>query len=354
MKLLTRTLFSSKEQAQLLKRLAFLLCAQLSIIDALTIVIDQTRNRKKTAALMGVREAVLEGKMLSDSLLHHKVVDEFIANVLHMGEMNGLLVNNLEHLSEELHKKQLLQQKILSALLYPLCITAATIGLACALTIYIFPKLMPIFVSLHVSLPLTTRALLSIAVFLQQFGILLACIIAALVVIFLLARAHNAALRYFTDRLLLSVPIVGKLVRTYNIAQCTRALNGLLSSGIEIPEALERLAQATHNKVYASALHSVSEAHTRGERLSITIANYPTLFEDMVVHMLAVGEASSSVGNSFGYLAQHYETEFDTMTKNLSSSIEPALMICLGLLVGTIALSVIAPIYSITNHLNVR
>jgi type II secretory pathway component PulF len=206
-------------------------------------------------------------------------------------------------------------------------------------------------VSLDIELPLTTRILLSISTFLQAWGIyvIFACIVS--IGGFLFARTKIYMLHYATDYWLLRIPIAGEIARSYNVSNFCRTLGLLLHSGVHVTEALELTASITKNVVYRQAYENIAKEVLKGESISSHIKTGTVVFPDLLSHMIAIGETSGSLTKTLRYVASLYETEVDEKTKNLSSTIEPVLLVVMGLIVGLIAVSVITPVYDITKNL---
>lgn len=345
--------FSAKEQTLFAKRLSFLIKAGVPILESLTLIRTQTKSKGKAKVLDAVIADVASGQHLATSLgKHNRLFGDFAVNLIHVGETSGILSQNLVYLADELHKKQALQRKVAGALVYPVFITIATLGVTAMLTAYIFPKLMPIFTSLHVELPLTTRIMIAASDYLRHWGLLTFLGIVLVIGLFMFIRNQYEWLRRATDRALLYIPFVRTLVKNYNLTNFARTLGLLLRSGIKLTNALEVTAQSTKNRLYREACMSLAARVMRGEPISKGLIERPDLYPDIMAHMVAVGERTGSLSNTLTYLGEMYEAEVDELTKSLSSSIEPVLMIVMGFLVGTIAVSVITPIYDITQHLN--
>ena len=344
--------FSIKDQTLFAKRLSFLIKAGIPVAESMHIIRSQAGSASKKKIFEAIAKDVTGGQYLSSSLAKHKkFFGDFAINLIRVGEQGGVLSNNLAYLADELQKKHELRRKVIGALIYPLFISIATLGVTSLLTVYIFPKLLPIFTSLHVELPLTTRMLLWLADYLKAWGILtlLALVLAGIAVF--IARAQSIAVRYFFDRLLLSTPVAKQIARRYNLTNFCRTLGLLLRSGVRLSDAIAITADTTNNLAYRRAAERMARSIVKGESMSKAIEREQSLFPDMLSHMVAIGEKTGNLSATLSYLAELYEGEVDELTRSLSSSIEPALMIVLGILVGLIAISVITPIYSITQHL---
>ena len=347
--------FSVKEQTLFAKRLSFLVKAGVPILECLHLIGKQTRSRAKGRIFEQVIKDVANGQYLANSLQKHgKFFGDFAINLIRVGETSGVLSQNLAYLADELHKKHALRRKVVGALIYPLFITVAVLGLTTALTAYIFPKLMPIFTSLGVDLPLTTRALIAISAYLRDWGILTLILFVLFLVGVFVLRANLKIVRYYLDYFILRIPITGSIAVTYNLTNFARTLGLMLHSGVHLTDALAKTAQTTPNMVYRAAYMRMAHGVVKGEPVSRTLEREPKLFPDMLTHLVAIGEKTGNLSSTLTYLAELYEGEVEEKTKNLSSSIEPVLMIAMGIIVGLIAVSVITPIYAITQHLSPR
>lgn len=344
--------FSIKEQTLFAKRLSFLVKAGVPLIECLRLIRTQTKSHAKVRVYDAVINDIANGQFLATSLGKFKnLFGDFTINLIRVGEKSGILSQNLNYLADELTKKHALKRKVIGALIYPIFITVATLGVTSLLTVFIFPKIMPIFISLHVTLPLTTRMLLAVSAYLQAWGILTLVFCIVFMAVFLVVRSRIKRVGFWSDYLLLRIPLAGTITRSYNLANFCRTLGLLLTSGIHVAEALTITADTTRNVVYKQAYIRMVAGVTKGEQISRGLEREKNLFPDIVTHLISIGESTGNLIATLAYLSELYEGEVEEHTKSLSSSIEPILMIVMGLLVGLIAISVIAPIYGITQHL---
>ncbi len=172
------------------------------------------------------------------------------------------------------------------------------------------------------------------------------------IIIFAIVYRKKEQVRWYIDSALVRILLIGAIVRGYNVANFCRTLGMLLRSGVTICEALQISGDTISNEAYKKEIKAAETTIQRGERMSAHLAKFPTLFPDILVHMISVGESTGNLPETLLYLSEYYEEEVDNSTKDLSNSIEPALMIAMGLLVGLIAVSVITPIYSVTQNLH--
>ena len=352
-RLFDRPHFPAREQAHFAKRLSFLINAGVPLLESLHILREQAGRQGHRRILEAVVDDVGNGQTLSHSLgKFPRIFNDFSVHIIRVGEMSGTLATNLEYLAEEMKKKQVLKNKIKSALVYPSIIALGTLGITAFLMLYLFPKIMPIFMGMHTSLPLSTRMVMAISVFLQHWGLLLVVLAVVFACIATTVIKHNSTAHVIFDAFLLRAPVIGRIVQIYNVASACRTLGVLLKSGIGISEALSITADTSVNRVYRREFRRLAHTVERGENISQGLHKRRVCFPEIMSHMVAVGEKSGTLADSFVYLSGIYEHEVDECTKNLSTLLEPALMIVMGIIVGFIAISIITPIYGMTQNIH--
>ena len=346
-----RPKLSLQEQALFAKRLSLLLQANASLLEGIRILERQSTSRANRKMFQQILHDLSNGQQLAKSLGRFKnVFGNFAINIILVGETSGTLSRNLKYLAEEIDKRRRLQQKAIGALIYPLVIMGAGLAVSGMMTIYLFPKLLPLFKSLNVDLPFTTRALIFISDFLTKdwFFVLLFLVMTVIVFSLLMRNKH---FHFFINRITLMIPIIGPLVKDYHIANMCRTLGILFKSQVRLLEAVNIAADTATNLAYRRELHNLHRSLAKGGKIAEHFEKQPQLFPDMVSQMIAVGENTGNLSDTLLYLAQIYDEEFDEQTKRLSSVLEPAMMLLVGLLVGFIAISIITPIYAVTQHL---
>jgi len=344
---------SVKEQTFFVKRLSFLIKAGIPILESLVMIQEQTRKKGHATIFKAIVTDVSKGQYLSTSLSKfRKMFGDFSINIISFGESTGMLSDNLEYLADELKKKEALRKKVLGAFIYPIIVTLATFGITGFLMIYLFPKIIPVFASLHVNLPLSTKIVIFISNFLRYQGIWLLLGLVTFIIIVVVLLKKNTSFHFYFDKSIMRIPVLGDIVKGYNLANSTRTLGLLLKSGVTISESLQIVGKITKNLVYRKEFGALSGVVNRGEKMSTYLRTSRNLFPDVLTQIVSVGERSGNLSHSLIYLSELYEAEVDDFTKNLSSMIEPVLMIIMGLLVGFIAISIITPIYSITQNLH--
>ncbi len=343
---------SMREQTFFAKRLSFLIKAGVPVLDSLHMISEQTKSKRYAKMLEAVIHDVSNGQYLSKALEKFKrSFGELAINIIYVGETTGILSENLEYLAEELKKKHALRRKVIGAFIYPALVTVATIVITSFLVVFLFPKLLPVFSSLNVELPFTTRFIISLSNFLKNYGLLILGIIGGLSILIPILLRKIEPFHFFYDRTVLRIPLIGKMAQYYNLANMTRTLGLLLKSGVTLTESLPMTAKATSNLVYKKEIEKMLKVVDRGEKLSSHIKKHTSLFPEVLSQIISVGEKSGSLSSSLIYLSELYEGEVDDFTKNISNLIEPILMIFMGLMVGFVAISIIIPIYGITQNL---
>ena len=344
--------WSIQEQTLFIKRLAVFIKAGVPISTGLNMLHSQATSKKAKHILGHIQAKVEGGALLSTGMRTFvSVFGDFCVSVIGIGEASGTLDENLNYLAEELKKKQELRRRVVSALVYPAIICVATIGIALLLTVYVFPKIMPIFQSFRFELPWSTRLLIFISNGLRNnwMAIVLSLVVVIVLMSFLLRRL---AVQRIVHRQILRVPLLGRLILCYQVANFTRTLGLLLRSDIRIIEAMRMVGSTTGNVAYKEQFKVIAEIVNKGEKISEAMARDPLLFPPIVTQMIAVGESTGKLSDSLSYLGVMYEDELKNLTTNLSTVVEPVLMVFMGLLVGFIAISIITPIYGITQNIH--
>jgi type II secretory pathway component PulF len=343
--------FSVREQIVFSKRLGMIMRSGTPVREAL-LMLDTQHNTPSASYVLGrVIADVSRGQTLSVALSSFaSIFGVFAIHMIRVGEVSGTLHHNLSYLAEELKKKDALRKKVMGALVYPLVIVCATIAISTVLTVYIFPKITPIFQSFKHQLPLMTRILIALSSFLIVDGIwlLLFLVMVSIALYFLLQKP---SVKRVVHRLILYLPLVGTVSRYYNLAMTARTLSLLLKGEVRIVEALSVVADSTQQSVYRECLYDIASAVARGKLLSAQMGKYPELFPLLATQMIAVGEDTGDLAGALMYISDMYEEEINDLTHNLTVLLEPILMLVMGFVVGFIAISIITPIYGITQDL---
>ncbi len=337
------------------KHLGTMLKSGINLNEALEVIADQTISKRFKNIVSGILEKIKTGQNLSNALAKYpRVFDLLFINIIRIGEESGTLDENLEHLADELEDRLELRRKIKAAAFYPSIILSATFGLGLILAYFVLPKIKRLFETLSFDLPLATRILLWIARVMDQYGvyIILGIFFGLIFLRFLLTRKF---LKPFSHWLLLKLPAIGSPVINYNMTMITRTLGITLKSGLTIDQAIIITSETTKNVIYQRRLKNILPQVQRGKMFSDAMASFKEsrknpLFPLLAIKMIGVGERSGRLDESLTYLSQYFEKEVDSATKNLTTILEPILLIFVGLVVGFIAISIISPIYQVTGR----
>ena len=343
-----------QEKINFARHLAIIIKAGLPVLEGLKIIRRQAGSRKLGVIVDQIITDVNNGMFLADSLARYRnIFGDFFVSIVRVGEASGTLSANLTYLSEEMEKSKDLQGKVRSALIYPIIILVATLGITALLVFFIFPKVLPVFASLKIDLPSTTKAVIAIFHFLSTYGIYLGIGIVLFPITFRLLLI-NGKFKYFVDRSLLFLPVVSPLIVNVNMTSLTRVLGILLKSGITIVEAVRITSHTFTNSVYQKALINAAEGVQKGEQFAESLVNQPKFFPPLLSGMIEIGENTGNLEENLKYLSEYYEKEVTRSIGNMTSFLEPALILMMGLIVGFVSLSIITPIYSLTQGLKVQ
>ncbi len=342
---------SSSQRIFFTRHLAALTKSGMSLVEALEVIGEETSSSSFRKMLRDLIAAITNGSTLSYALSRHpKIFDRFYVHVVEIAEESGTLEENLEYIAVQLEKTHDLKRRFIAAMIYPAIILALAVVIAGGLVVFILPKLLPVFSSFDIELPLTTKILIGISVFMQDYGLVtLFGVVGGVILLRLLSAIGPVG--YLTARMTLLLPVFGPLVKYLNLTFFARTMETLIKSGVSLMNAVEISADSMGNAAYRKKTRSFLGHIREGRGLGDAFRKEKTLFPVMFSRMVAVGERSGKLDDSFHYLAVFYEKEVDSITTNLSNVLQPALLIVVGLVVGFIAIALITPIYKFTGSI---
>ena len=328
------------------RQFATMVNAGLSMVRTLNILEQQTESAKLKTIVGDVRKHVEEGMTLSDALGQHP--DTFSAltiNMVRAGEIGGVLDDVLNRLAIFYEKDLSLRQKVRAAMTYPAAIFTFALGVIFFLVFFILPQFIGFFEGLDLQLPLPTRVLIFVTHALTGYWYVF---LGGLLVSFWGLRVYIGTERgrFRWDRYKLRVPVFGPLLRKVTISRFTRTLGTLITSGVPIMQALEVVSKAVENKIVAQAIDNVRSSIREGESIALPLQN-SGLFPPMVVQMTAVGEETGTLDSMLQKVADFYDAEVESTLTQLTSILEPLLIMFLGFVVGFIVLSFYMPLYQL-------
>lgn len=326
--------------------LAVCLKSGLTLFEALEMLRDQAEGKLKTV-LEDVTRDLQSGEPLHRALARYpKYFSSIYVNLVRIGEISGTLEANLQYLAKSLRQSYELRKKVKSAMIYPIVVFVAIILLGLAMGLFVLPKILPLFRSLNMTLSLPTKILIFLAEMFQSYG---GRIVAGTIVflIFFFWFVQREFMKHILHRAYLYVPIIKGMVVNINMAMFTRTLGMLLESGISIDQGLRITVASTENYAYRAIAATTVYEVQNGKKLSDVLALYPRYFPLMTSRMIGMGERTGTLSSSLMYLAEYYESEVESALKDISTIIEPVMLIFIGGIVGTVAIAIIGPIYSI-------
>ncbi len=337
------------EKVMFSKQLATLISAGVPISQSMRILERQTKNKILKSAINAIGSDIEAGLSLSSSMeKQSRVFSPLYVSLVSSGEAGGSLDKSLERMADEIEKEHDLVSSIRGAMSYPMIILVAMIGVVVYMLSTIVPQLAGIFAEMGGELPAATRMLLKVSDLIRTQGFLILVALVGSVVGFRTLLVKNKNVRYGWHKMLLKIPIFGQLMSKVNITRFTRTFGSLLSSGVNVLEAMKISANTIQNEVFKTdilkAADDVKNGVTIAEALKKT-KNFPVILAEMI----AVGEETGSLDNILDKVTSFYQKEVDGTIKNLSSLVEPLMMIIIGVGVGTIVVAVIQPVYSMTN-----
>ncbi|MFA5926287.1 MAG: type II secretion system F family protein [Parcubacteria group bacterium] len=341
---------SLKDKMMFARHLGVMLASGLSLPKALKVISNQTGNKKFRRILSELENDIKTGNSLANSLEKYPVFDELSVNMIRVGEAGGNMEEVLGLLADQLEKEHNLLSKVRGAMYYPSVILLVMIGVGIAMMIYVVPKLTTVFSDISSSLPLSTRMIIASSNYMASHQLIVISGIVLLAAV-LVAFFKTSTGKKISSLIFFKAPVIKNVVIKVNNARFARIYSSLTKSGVPVVESLKIISRTLTNNAYQKAFRDISEDVQRGKPLHEELARYPKLFPILVMQMVEVGEETGKTVEVLTNLAHFYEDEVDQLTKNLSSIIEPVLMVIIGSAVGFFAISMIMPMYSVMENM---
>ena len=334
------------------RNLGAMLSAGLSLARALSVMQRQTKNIKLSRTIAELDSSVRRGDPLHTALAKFpRIFPNLFVAMVRAGEEGGDLPAALLVVADQTERIYELKRKIRSAMIYPCIILIAIFGIGIVMMIEVVPTLAQTFAESHSVLPLSTRVVIGISSVLVQYTLpVIGGIIGFIVLIGMAMRTRIG--QRISDYLFLHTPLIGVLVREVNAARTARTLSSLLSSGVDVLNSLEITAEVVQNFYFREVIHESAKGVRAGQALSVAFIQREDLYPAFVGEMMSVGEETGKTNEMLKRLALYYEEQVDRKTKDMSTIIEPFLMIFIGAAVGFFAVSMIAPIYQMSQNIH--
>jgi len=336
---------SLKEKIIFTRNLRIMISAGVGLPKSLRTLSLQIENKGFANVLLSVRREILKGKSFSDSIsLFPSVFSGIYRHMIKVGEESGTLVQALESLTSQMERTYQLKSNIKTALTYPSVIILAMIGIGTLMVVGIIPKLAETFDQMGIELPFATRLLMSFSCFVATKWYLVVLFI-FLFISLIVFMEKDRKRKKVIDFILIKTPIVSTLLKKSSSAYIIRTLSILVDAGLPVLQALDVLAESVENYYFRESLIAAREKVKSGEKLTNSLSFYSDLYSLMVIQMMQVGEETGKTTEVLQKTADFLEEEVSRTTQNLSSLIEPLIILLVGGMVGVFAVSIIQPIY---------
>ncbi len=333
------------------RQFATMINSGLAMLRALSVLEEQTENKKFAKVLGMVRADVEAGTSLSDSLEKHpKVFSPLYVNMVRAGEIGGILDGVLNRLATQLEKDDNIRRAVKSAMTYPLMIASFALIVMTGMVLFLIPVFAGMYQELgNAQLPLLTRMMVTASDTMRSWkGAIVVVVIIALIVIIRKVKRTEKGTEVW-DRFKLHVPMgIGEVIRKIAVARFSRTLGTLVSSGVPILQAIEITGKSAGNVVIEYAMRAVQVSVKEGQTISAPLKD-ARVFPDMVVQMIAVGEETGALDSMLQKVADFYEDEVNAAVKSLTSILEPIMMLGVGAIVGVVVIGMYLPIFNMMN-----
>ncbi len=331
------------------KNLGAMIDAGLALSRALAVMERQAKSAKFKEILRALSTYVEKGSALSDALAKFpETFSALFVSMVRAGEESGKLGDSLRIVAEQMDRSYALRRKIRGAMMYPTIILSVMVIIGILMLMFVVPTLTATFTELNVKLPMTTQAVISMSDLLTAHPVGVIGGLVLLIIACITASRTRRGRRGF-EFVMLRMPIIGTLIKETNAARMSRTFSSLLSSGVDMVAAISITQDVLQNSFYKEALAEAGREIQKGAAVSAVFARYERLFPPMVNEMIAVGEETGKLPGMLLQIAIFFEGEVDQKTKDMSTVIEPFLMVIIGAAVGFFAVSMITPIYSLSS-----
>jgi type IV pilus assembly protein PilC len=330
------------------RQLSTMIDAGLPLVQSLEILGNQQENATFKKMLTEVRMDVETGTTFADAMKKHdKAFDTLYCNMVDAGEVGGILDTILRRLAVFMEKNMALKKKVKGAMTYPVICLAISFIITAVILIFVVPVFSKMFAEFGHALPVPTQFVVDASKFAQQRWYVIIAIMIAASVVFKKIQATERG-RFAIDRMLLNAPIMGTLLRRIAVAKFTRTLGTMIQSGVPILESLNVVARTAGNKIIEQAVIRVADSITEGRTIAEPLEE-TGVFPSMVVQMINVGESTGALDIMLEKIADFYDEEVDQAVENLTSAIEPVMMVFLGGLIGGLVIAMYLPIFQMAS-----
>ena len=330
------------------RQLSIMFASKVSLVEALSTIASQTKNLEFREIILDLSQEVEGGNAFSKALSRHpQIFSSFYISMVKSGEESGKLSESLAYLADHLEMEYYLISRIRGAMIYPfLVITVATVVLF-LMMFFVIPQLTKVLQESSLPLPIVTRLVIGLSLFLRKWGFFFIGLLAVLI-IFVLRYIATSSGKENLDKILLRLPIIGETLKMVYLSRFAENLSTLISGGLPIAQALEITGDIVGNTVYQEIIFAARDEVRKGEPISSVLARYPEFFPPVFTQMTLVGERTGTLDKTLMDLVSFYQKEVDRGVENLLSVLEPLLIVFLGGIVAGLMVAILMPLYKMT------
>jgi len=348
------TLFASRgkkikplDVAFFTRQLATMMKSGVPIIQAFDIIAEGTANPNFQKLILEIKTDVAAGNTLADSLRQHpKYFDDLFCNLVESGEQSGRLESLLDRIATYKEKTEALKAKIKKAMTYPIAVVVVAIVVTAILLLKVVPQFKEVFANFGAELPAFTLMVINLSEWLQSWWFIILIGFIAIGYAYSQAHLRSKKFRDAQDRLLLKAPIVGDIIYKAAVARYARTLSTTFAAGVPLVDALDSVAGAAGNVVFYNAVMQIKEDVSAGSQLNFSMRT-TGVFPSLAIQMAGIGEESGNLDGMLDKVADYYEAEVDNAVDNLTTLMEPMIMVVLGILVGGLIIAMYLPIFQL-------
>ena len=338
-----------KDIAVFSRQIATMLKSGVPIVTALEIIGGGQKNPKMATLVNTIRSDIESGSALSEALGRHPVqFDELFRNLVKAGESAGVLDTVLDTIATYKENIEALKGKIKKAMFYPAMVVAVALLVSAILLVFVVPQFKEVFANFGAELPAFTLMVIKLSEFMVKWWLPIFLTIGGAVVAFIMIKKRSVAFSHFLDRVILKIPVIGKIMNEAALARFARTLAVTFAAGVPLVEALESVAGATGNTVYEKAVLRIRDDVAVGYQVNMAMKQ-TGLFPHMVVQMTAIGEEAGALDTMLFKVAEFYEQEVNNAVDALASLIEPLIVVMLGVIVGSMVVAMYLPIFKLAS-----
>ncbi len=329
------------------RQLATMMKSGVPIIQAFDIIAEGTENPNFQKLILEIKTDVAAGNTLADSLRQHpKYFDDLFCNLVESGEQSGRLESLLDRIATYKEKTEALKAKIKKAMTYPIAVVVVAIVVTAILLLKVVPQFKEVFANFGAELPAFTLMVINLSEWLQSWWFIILIGLIAIGYTYTQAHLRSKKFRDAQDRILLKAPIVGDIIYKAAVARYARTLSTTFAAGVPLVDALDSVAGAAGNVVFYNAIVQIKEDVSAGSQLNFSMRT-TNVFPSLAVQMAGIGEESGNLDGMLDKVADYYEAEVDNAVDNLTTLMEPMIMVVLGILVGGLIIAMYLPIFQL-------